>query len=267
MKTQFIYRFAVAVMLMTAAGNLAAQEIEGGTVKYQQTTRYDFSAMFGGRDNPRANNPRMKERLASLPKESTTVKVLYFTEEEALCEDDPAANEALPRNLQHMLAIANYMKLPSPDLSKVYYNFRKNKKIEQVEFMTRDFLVSNKIERKAWKLTNKNTRILGYTCMGAELKKEDQTITAWFTSEIPFSVGPDEFIGLPGLILAVEIDGETAFLATSIDLTPPTEGLLVKPDAGKKVTRKKFDKIIAEKIKEYEETKGEDPDRRRRRRR
>lgn len=98
--------------------------------------------------------------------------------------------------------------------------------------------------------------------MAAQLKRDDQTITAWFTSEIPFSTGPDEFFGLPGLILAVEINGETAFLATSIDLTPPEEGVLSKPDKGKKVTQEEFNKIIEDKIKEFKETGGEKGNRR-----
>jgi len=145
---------------------------------------------------------------------------------------------------------------PRPKLQKVYYDLGKNEKIEQVEFMTRNFLISGPIKRKAWKLTNKKTKILDHTCMGAELKKGEDTILAYFTSEIPVSLGPDEFTGLSGLILAIEKNGETVFLATSIDLRPPANESLSEPKDGRKVTQEEFDDILKDKVKEYEETKS-----------
>ncbi|MFC1620452.1 GLPGLI family protein [Candidatus Neomarinimicrobiota bacterium] len=255
MRTQPTYWFAFAVLLVVTAENLAAQDIMGGTVKYQQTERYDFDSVFGDFDDP-----RVTEWAASLPKESQRVKVLYFSGNEALYEEDTAEQKPVSRKLQWAMARADYMKPPSTELQKVYYDFRDNEKIEQVEFMTRDFLIFEKLERKAWRLTNKSTRILNYMCLGADLEMGDQSITAWFTSEIPISTGPDKFYGLPGLILAVEVDGETAFLATSIDLTPPAGGVLVKPDEGRKVTRKKLQRIMEEKIKEYKKITGDDPE-------
>ena len=131
--------------------------------------------------------------------------------------------------------------------------------------MTRSFLISGEIGNKAWKLTDNKIKVLDYICPGAELKEGDNTITAWFTSEIPIPTGPDEFYGLPGLILVVEINGETAFMATSIDLTSPGEGVIARPDKGKKVTQEEFDRIVAEKVKEYEETIKSTGDRAKRR--
>lgn len=263
MKTRSFYSFAIALLLIAAAGSLAAQGFEGGVVTYQQTTKYDFETMFA----PYMDNPKTKEWIASLPKEGKKAKVLYFTEEEALYEEDPTEDEALPRRLQGALARAEYFKPPKPELEKVFYDFRKNEMTRQVEFMTRDFLISAPIKKRAWKLTNKRVEILDYICLGAELKKGDDMITAMFTSEIPISAGPDEFFGLPGLILAIEINGETAFIATSIDLTPPKEGVLSRPDKGKKVIQEEFSKIVEEKVKEFNETAGDRGGNRGRRRR
>ena len=238
------------MILIFAAGNLTAQDFKGGVVKYQQTIKYDFKAIFGKFKDHKAN-----EWVASLPTESRGVKVLYFTSGKGLYEDDPADKEAMPKKLQVALMKASYFKPPSPELKKVYYDFGKNEKIIQVEFMTRNFLVSDSIERVAWKLTNKKVKILDFICFGAELKKDDDLIFAWFTSEIPVSAGPDEFFGLPGLILALEINGETVFMATSIDLKTPIKDVLSEPGKGKKVTKVEFDKIMEEKIKEFKETK------------
>ncbi len=247
------YRFLIAGLVIAAAGNAAAQaDIQGGTVKYEQIIKYDFEAVFGGR----MVNPRARAWVASLPTEGKEVKVLYFTEEEALYTDVPGEQEAPSEGVDHALVGARYMMGPSSELVEVYYDFGRNKKIEHVEFMTREFLVTDVIERKSWKLTNGHTRILDYACQSAELKRGDQSITAWFTSEIPFSTGPDEYFGLPGLILAIEVDGETALFATSIDLTLPPEGMLTRPSSGRRVTQAAFDRIVKNKTIEFEETRS-----------
>jgi GLPGLI family protein len=256
-----VYRFAIALLLAATAGNISAQDIMGGTVKYKQTQKNDFVSLFGEYDDP-----RVTEWVASLPMERQSMKVLYFTENEALYEEDLIEQKILDRKLQWAYARADYMRPPSTELQKVYYDFRKNEKVEQLGFMTRNFLISDIIGKKAWRMRSKSTRILDQTCLGAELKMGDQSITAWFTSEIPIPIGPDQFYGLPGLILAVEVDGETAFLATSIDLTPPMEGALSKPDEGKKITRKKLNRIVEEKIEEYKALGNEDMFGRKRRR-
>jgi GLPGLI family protein len=261
MRIHLIYRFVIVLLLAATAGNLSAQDIVGGTVKYQQTQKNNFASVFGEHDNP-----RVAAWVASLPAERQSMRVLYFTENKALYEEDLVERKILDRRLQRAYERAEYMRPPSTQLQKVYYDFGKNERIEQLEFMTRDFLVSDIIEKKAWRLTNKHTRILDYTCLGAELKTGEHSITAWFTSEIPILAGPDRFYGLPGLILAVEVHGETAFLATSVDLTPPAEGVLSKPDEGRKITRKKLNRIVEEKIEEYKALGNEDMLGRRRRR-
>ncbi len=251
MKRTFYYSLAAALILIAAVGNVSAQDIKGGVVKYQQTTKYDFDSIF----NPRGDaEPRIVKWLAKMPKEGKQGRVLYFTEETALYEEDLTVKNELPEqrgNIEGFAALP-----PKPDIKKVLYDFVKNERIQQVMFMTRNFLISDSIKKKAWKLSNKRVKVLDYTCMGAELKKGDQTITAWYAPEIPISTGPDEFFGLPGLILAIEINGEYAFVATSIDLTPPPKGVFSKPDEGKKINQEEFNKIVAEKIKEHKETRA-----------
>ncbi|MFC1492831.1 GLPGLI family protein, partial [candidate division KSB1 bacterium] len=119
-----------------------------------------------------------------------------------------------------------------------------------------NFLVSESIEKFSWKMTNKRSKVLNYNCMGAELKKGENTITAWFTPEIPLPAGPDEYSGLPGLVLAVEVNGEFTYIATEVNLTPPNKDTLSKPDKGRNIDRKEFDKIVDEKIKEFLKNRG-----------
>ena len=261
MKRSFLYLFLIASMLIIATGDLVAQDFEGGVVKYQQTTKYDWQKIFNPEGNAR---PGTQQWLTSLPREIKKFHILSFTENAALYEEDPDENIVLSGNIREALGGARARKPPTPELKKVFYDFGKNEKTEQLEFMTRDFLISESIKSNAWKLTNKKIKVQNYVCQTAELKKGEDTITAMFSPEIPVSAGPDEYFGLPGLILAIEINGETAFMATSVNLTPPKKGALSKPDDGKKVTREELDKTIEEKVKEYKENRSRGRDRKRR---
>jgi len=246
MKTPIVFQLAIVLLLIAASGNITAQDFKGGTVKYQLITRYDFS----GRDDP-----RWKDFVANLPKETKHMKALYFTNEKALYEDDPAQSEAQPPGLRRALHFMSRGKPPKPELTKVFYDFGKKELINQLHFMTRDFIVFDQIKKTAWKLNNKKIKIQDHICFGAELIMDGDTVIAWFSPNIPISAGPDKYYGLPGLILAVEINGETKYLAISIDLTPPIDEKLSIPEDGSEVTKEEFDEIIKEKIQEFKETK------------
>ena len=254
MKISLFYTFAVALFLSLTAADTRAQEMLGGMVKYREITQYKFDELFA----EHAENPRVKDWLARLPKEGEKARVLYFTEAAALYEEDSSAPEvAVSRDLQGALARVSFMQQPSAELVRLHYDFGDKKKTEQIDFMARNFVLEGTLESKPWKLTNKQIKVEDYLCMSAELRQGEDSIVAWFTPQIPIAAGPDRFYGLPGLVLVVEINGETAYMATSVDLTPPHNKSLGKPDEGKKVTPEEFDKIVAEKVKEYQETKAQ----------
>ncbi len=119
--------------------------------------------------------------------------------------------------------------------------------------MTSLFLIENKIESGNWKPGTEQRKIQGYICQEATMKRGEETITAWFTPNIPISIGPDNYGGLPGLILAIDINGENVILATSVDLTPPSDSKLSKPKDGKKIKQEAFDRIVVEKVEEFKE--------------
>lgn len=88
----------------------------------------------------------------------------------------------------------------------------------------------------------------------ARLESEplEETITAWFTPEIPVSQGPGPYWGLPGLILEVN-DGRTALLCTQIQLNPEQRKPIEAPAKGKVISQADFDKVRAEKMEEMSE--------------
>ena len=87
-----------------------------------------------------------------------------------------------------------------------------------------------------------------------EEKKEKVTVvtTAWYTPQIPVSNGPEEFWGLPGLILEIQ-DGKLTIACTEIVMNPTEKVEIKKPKKGKKVTQAKFDEIMDKHSKEMME--------------
>lgn len=82
-----------------------------------------------------------------------------------------------------------------------------------------------------------------------------ETIIAWYTPMIPASHGPDDFGGLPGLILELSTKN-TTILCTKVVLNPKEEIIIEAPTKGKEVTREEYAKTIEEKAKEMSERYG-----------
>lgn len=239
------YLVSVKISFAQESGrSLSNEEITGGTVQYEQFTKYDLS-VFG-------DDPRVKEWLAGMPRGDKSQKILYFNRNCSLYEEDISVDN-IPRHakVQVMKEKIVYVQPPKPELKKVFIELDKNRKTEQVELMTRFFLIENEIESQAWKPGTNQRKIQGYICMDATMKKGEETITAWFTPKIPVSLGPENYRGLPGLILAVDINDENVLLATSVDLTPPPDDSISRPKNGKMIKQEAFDKIVAEKIDEF----------------
>lgn len=184
---------------------------------------------------------------AQIPKEQKSEKVLHFTEEEAMFEnklkDDPEEN-------MHTEGGGIVMKMYQPD-NKTYMDLKNKKLIEQKEFMSRVFLIESELEPEKWKMTGEQKKILDYACMEAIAEVEGQDVHAWFTPQIAVGAGPGPYSSLPGLVLAVEMNGgERTLEAIQVNLKPVEKNELKKPTKGKKVTRDEYQAIVEEKMKE-----------------
>ena len=83
------------------------------------------------------------------------------------------------------------------------------------------FLIS--VPKLKWEILNTTKKIGKYLCYKATTIKTVENsrgvhklkITAWFTSTIPYSYGPREFVGLPQLILELQ-DGRKTYKLISL---------------------------------------------------
>ena len=80
-------------------------------------------------------------------------------------------------------------------------------------------------------------------------------VVAWYTPQIPINQGPDDYWGLPGLILEVNAD-RTTILCTKIVMNPEEKEDINKPKKGDEVTQAKYNDIVTKKMTEMREMYG-----------
>lgn len=80
-------------------------------------------------------------------------------------------------------------------------------------------------------------------------------VVAWYTPQIPINQGPDDYWGLPGLILEVNAD-RTTILCTKIVINPEEKEDIDKPKKGQVVTQEEYTDITTKKIEEMREMYG-----------
>ncbi|WP_298418610.1 GLPGLI family protein [uncultured Kordia sp.] len=158
--------------------------------------------------------------------------------------------------------------------SKILYkNMKEKRYTNQEDIFGKMFLIKDSLENKEWKLGTETKFIGQYQCFKAtrtiemekiesfslndskeepKVTKEEVTITAWYTLEIPVNAGPGMYWGLPGLILEVN-DGSETIICSKIVLNPKNKVTIKEPTKGKKVNQEKFETIIRKKTKEMTE--------------
>ena len=100
----------------------------------------------------------------------------------------------------------------------VYYRDFINKKLVQnLEFNAKKYTTEFDFNKVNWTLENEEKLIDGYKCYKATYKHKFVNVTAWYCPSLPYSTGPIEYGGLPGLILELQRN-KLVYLATNINL-------------------------------------------------
>ena len=110
---------------------------------------------------------------------------------------------------------------------------------------------------KDWKFQNETKSIDGYTCYKATTEyivknpkgEFHHPVIAWFCPEIPISMGPKGYGGLPGLILELQ-EWNSVFGMKSISFNKENE-LLQLPSKGQRISNEDYQNLIAEAVKKH----------------
>lgn len=138
-----------------------------------------------------------------------------------------------------MVAVVSFP--PSGDF---YKNVQEKIKIQEVKAFSKNYLVKDNLEEYNWQLTRETKKVLGIQVQKATFSDEEngEELVAWYAPKLNFKNGPDEFSGLPGLILEIEVithyednsKGSQTYVATKVEalksnkkIVPPTKGIVV----------------------------------------
>ena len=148
------------------------------------------------------------------------------------------------------------------DNNEFYSNLETGESINKNKFFGRIFLIEGE-EKLQWKVTSEIMMVGQYQSIKATTMRDTLSVVAWFTPQIPVSIGPGPYKGLPGLILRVEVnETQQTITATNLDLRELNEDeKIVVPNKGKRVTREEYREIVREKMEEMREMNGSRPGR------
>ncbi|MBT8253372.1 MAG: GLPGLI family protein [Flavobacteriaceae bacterium] len=219
---------------------------------------------------------RMKNRLEK-------TYVLLFNKEESVFEEESKLDAISG-------ATDSWGKNFSP--GEQYKNVKTNTQIQNQEFYGKRFLVKDELQPIEWMMGTETKQIGNYICFKAtasiptsdltwysfswdRLRNNNQQngdpaqgeeketepdvamteVEAWYTLQLPVRHGPLEYWGLPGLILEVSA-GDTTILCSKIVMNPDDKTEIEAPEKGKVVSKKEYQNIIAEKMREFRDNRG-----------
>jgi GLPGLI family protein len=166
---------------------------------------------------------------------------------------------------------------------ELYKNSQTKKYLKAEEFANKNYIITDVLKNYNWDLTQESKKIGGYTCYKAisitkvtkkELqeyevekakqsknktsffnleKPKDKKITVWYNPEIPVSHGPNQYWGLPGLIMEVN-ENNIIILCSKVVLNPKDKKSIKAPKNGKVISQNAYD-LMEE--KQYDKLKDE----------
>lgn len=261
---KFIYKPILGVLFLFTS-SVFAQNFQGKAI-YQTKTAFDLKL-----DSSRVSTEqqeRIQQRMKSMFEK---VYVLDFNATESMYKEE----EKLEQPGQE----GGRMRFGGFGAGKNFKNTKSKTYTKEQDLMGKIFLIKDSLELFEWEFKDESKIIGQHLCFKATAKRmvpnvdnfrfgpgnrnNDETeikkdslkeieVVAWYTPDIPVSNGPDDFWGLPGLILEINAD-KTQIVCTKIVINPKEKFEIKEPKKGQEVTQKEYDEISAKKMKEMRE--------------
>ena len=190
-------------------------------------------------------NAWLTETRKVAPKYRTDIFQLSFTTRQTLYQ--LITEDEIPFNQRwYRVAFNNTVKT---DLDRKQFSTQK-------VVYEKEYRITDTLPRMQWKLSNEYREIAGKNCRKATTILFDSVfVIAFYTDEIPVSGGPENFNGLPGMILGIVIPRihYTCF-ATSVQSVVVGEAELALPPLKRKteqVTIAAFKKTMMDAFKDW----------------
>lgn len=280
-------KIILSIVVMLAFVSMHAQKDFQGMVVYEsKTSTSDFK--LGGREMTPEMQKMIEERMKKMSEKTFT---LYFDKTASIYEEeqklDAPGTQAGGGGMRMMMSFAGGGGKMYKNVKDKTYTI--DKEMMGKEFLVKDTLA--KLNWKMESETKKIGNYLCYKATAVQAvsksdfrnfrrkndddnkdkkddKKDDKekstnimdqvempkevTVTAWYTPDIPINQGPENYWGLPGLILEVN-NGKTTILCSKVVLNSKDKKEIKAPTNGKVVTQKEFDDIVVKKMEEMKE--------------
>ncbi len=257
-------KFLFSIILSLVLTTLSVAQNFQGIATYKTSTSLDLKM-----DSTQMNPDQQAMIMNMLRKQLQKEYELFFNKSESVYKEvDQLDQEAAFSGIMAMVTGAD-------DIN--YKNVGTRANVRQTEFFGKRFLIKDTLELTEWKLGKESKQIGSYTCYKATAQRvvtnrtfsseedeegnhsneEQDTIelVAWYTPQIPISQGPDNFWGLPGLIMEVD-NGQTVMLCSKVVLNPKNGVNIEEPKEGEEVSEQQFNDIRDQKLKEMQEMYG-----------
>jgi len=260
---------AILFSLLFAPMFVIAQDFQGKAY-YQSKTTIDFKMEEG-----HMSDKQMGLMQEMLKKQFEKLFVLTFNKEASIYKEE----EQLDKPTGGSGGIQMIFIGGSSASERLYKNIKTKTYAREQNLFGKPFLVRDELKPQEWKLEDESKMIGKYLCFKAtavrEVRKmeftskheddkksndvkeemEEQVITAWYTSDIPVSHGPDNYWGLPGLIMELNVD-KTQYVCNKIVMNSKDKMEIKEPSKGKVITSEKFNKLMEKKMKEMDMNRG-----------
>jgi len=130
------------------------------------------------------------------------------------------------RTSEHSIHI--YENKFAQEMSIYYINYANNFYLKKyINSFGKKFDIKDSIPKLKWTILRETDKMHGYKTQKATTMYQNMKIIAWFAEDIPISIGPKIFAGLPGLIMKLKMGVATyevekiKFLKIPPLITPP----------------------------------------------
>lgn len=231
-----------------------------GRAYYKSTSQFSIKM-----DSTKMAPEQIAQIQASLKKQMEQNYILSFNQTESTWKKEESLGGG-PATASAGGAV--FMVATSGEGSTLYKNIADQSFLEQQDMMGKAYLVKDMLEPVEWELSEETKKVGNYTVQKAsytrivdskrfstgmtemENVKDTLQVTVWFTPEIPVAHGPENFFGLPGLILEVQNQGRT-LICEKIELNPSSDPVVIeRPSKGKEITQAEFQTVQEEGMKQ-----------------
>jgi GLPGLI family protein len=165
-----------------------------------------------------------------------------------------------------------------------YTDLAKQTQYEERAFFEKEFLIVDSLKQYKWKLSEETKTIAKQLCKkattmitapqqmrvrigrggenntdsasNAPKPPKETELVVWYAENIPVSVGPDNYSGLPGVIMEMNVDnGAQVTTAVEVSAKYPKKEL-IQPTKGDKMTRAQFQEQMQKLMQEMQRGGG-----------